>query len=255
MQVFAGKIPVVVAGLIQKIQMVLPLHPADLHADIQIGGIMLVAGSHNGLTQLIRADGVGVRNHRPVVCVAVDPWNSVSRKLKDLKFNVGPCETRLLSIAFAFQLIVRRYQITQHFEWRFIGRLTTFAGREEVEQIDAIGTCIHKMRRCMAIFMSSEIFLAAAFCAFDATVNRDGRDGQLPHVDGQIAAFEQELRDGYEIDPAMFYPRGYVAAQQPRSLGRRWRPTIVGWHAHCERKSPTPLASDIVKHPANSLDQ
>ena len=91
-QVGAREVPVVLVRLIEEVQPVQSLHPAHLHLDVQLLGI---ARRHRarrrlGVHQLVHADGVAVRHHRPVVVVAVDARNHVRRELEDLEGDVRP---------------------------------------------------------------------------------------------------------------------------------------------------------------------
>src|SRR3972149_7216682 len=92
------------------------------------------------------------------------------------------------------------WQVTQHLERRFIGRLVPFTRREEVKQVNAIRPHFDQFSRRAAILVGGEILLAASFRAFNAAANRDGRDGLLPQTDRQIAALEQGVGERKEME-------------------------------------------------------
>ena len=77
------KIPVIVVRFVEKIKPVEPFHPAHFHTDIEIFGIG--AGMFfRVVVQLVQADDVTFRHHRPIVGITVDARNLVRRKLEDL---------------------------------------------------------------------------------------------------------------------------------------------------------------------------
>ena len=79
-----GEVPVIVVGLVEKVEPVQSRDPShlDSHVEIlRIGLVILVRVIH----QLVRADDVIFRNHLPVVGVAVDPGDHVRRELKNLE--------------------------------------------------------------------------------------------------------------------------------------------------------------------------
>ena len=90
---------------------------------------------------------------------------------------------------------------------------------------------------------------------FDASIDRNHRDGPLPLAHRQIAAFEQELGDRDEIHPAVLRPGWHVAADLPRRFRCRRRPSEVRRDPDRQNQSASAFAADIVEHPADPLDQ
>ena len=91
-QVEPGEIPVVVIGLVEEVEAVEALDPANLDHDIEILGIVVspMAAGASVSIELVQADGVAVGHDRPILVVAVDPGDHVGGKLEDLEYPVGP---------------------------------------------------------------------------------------------------------------------------------------------------------------------
>ena len=83
-QVGAGEIPVVIVGLVEKIQPVQAFHPPDLHADIEALLVHPVGVLAGIVDQLIAADRVFLGHHGPVIGVAVDAGDHVGGNWKIL---------------------------------------------------------------------------------------------------------------------------------------------------------------------------
>ena len=71
----SGEIPVVVEALVEEVEAVEALHPADPDLHVQIAGVVIHAVTLLGIHELVHPDGIAVGHHRPVVDLAVHSGN------------------------------------------------------------------------------------------------------------------------------------------------------------------------------------
>jgi len=92
----AGKreIPVAFIALVQEIEAVFALHPANLDLDVQLLRIVSHSMALFGIHELIHGDGVTVGHDVPIVGVAIDARLQVGRELKHLEGYVLPFQGR-----------------------------------------------------------------------------------------------------------------------------------------------------------------
>ena len=86
------EIPEIIVGLIQEVQAIETLHPADFDLYVEVFLVVVEAAPFDGLLELIHADRIGVGNHGPIRRVAVDARDLVRRELENLEFNAGARE-------------------------------------------------------------------------------------------------------------------------------------------------------------------
>ena len=94
-QVGAREVPVVVVGLVEEVEAVETLDPADFDLDVHVLGVVVHAVAVLGVHELVHADGVAVGDHGPVVGVAVDARDLVGRELEDLEGDAGTLQAEL----------------------------------------------------------------------------------------------------------------------------------------------------------------
>ena len=88
MQIAVTKIPVVVVGLVEKIESIEPLDPPHTHSHIEIGCVDRAIV--HGVFQLFDADRLVGGHHRPISRVVVDAGDHIGGELENLERRIWP---------------------------------------------------------------------------------------------------------------------------------------------------------------------
>ena len=75
--------------LVEEVESVQALHPADFDLHIQVVRIVFVAGPNHRLAELCGPGSIRFWYDRLVLSVAVDAGNLIGRKLKHLELDIG----------------------------------------------------------------------------------------------------------------------------------------------------------------------
>src|SRR5262245_57134281 len=86
------EIPIIIVGLVEEVEAVETFDPSDFDFDVEVFSIVVEAAAFARLFELVYADRVHFGNDGPMRRIAVNAWNLVGGKLKNLVFDAGPFE-------------------------------------------------------------------------------------------------------------------------------------------------------------------